>query len=259
MVRATLAQAGCALNGPSSVGFVQGFNSYAVFDCVSVKTNGRVVLTVSVPTTGWRYQVVEPRTPANTWRTGAFTLDTQNLVSFSVYLGPVNASVRGCGEVTVTTSVPNGAESRSTLSARTPDVGTGSCTGPVIQPVTASLVGGVLPSLQFSFQDRVVSGSLAIRVENPSRTSGWTLSVSSTNLIYAGAAPGQPNLPASSLRVLRPGLSPLPLSNSAQQVVGNGGADAVYTLPMELVVPGGTASGTYSATITIATTNAPGK
>lgn len=258
VTRTSLAQGACAANGSTTVGFVQGYQSFAVFDCTPVRSNGRVTIAVSAPTVGWQYRVIEPRTSPNTWRTAAYTRSVENLGVYQVYLGPVDASVRGCGKVTVTVTAPDGTASTSALQARTPDVGGGSCSAAPVQPVTASLVGAMLPPLQFSFEDRVASGSLSIRVENPSRSTGWTLDVSSTDFTPLGGVPGQSGIPASNLRILRPGMPSLPLSTTMQRVVSLGGGEPVYTYPMELVIPGGTVVGRYSATITIATTSAPG-
>jgi hypothetical protein len=257
-VRTALARAGCVASGPTTVGFVHGYQEFAVFDCAPIRSNGRVAISVSAPAPGWRYRVIESRTSPTTWRTSAYSQTIENLGVFQVYLGPTDASVRGCGEVTVSVTAPDGTVSLSTLEARTPDVGEGSCSAAPVQPVTAALVGGVLPPLQFSFEDRVASGSLSVRVDNPSRVSGWSLDISGTDFLPAGAAPGQTPIPASSLRILRPGLPALPLTTTMQRVVSQGSAEPVLIYPMELVIPGGTVVGTYSATVTVAITSAPG-
>jgi hypothetical protein len=258
MARTVLARAGCDANGSTTVGFVQGYQSFAVFDCTPVRSTGRVTISVSAPATGWRYRVIESRTSPNTWRSAAYNESVENLGVFQIYLGPTDARVRGCGEVTVTVTAPSGNVIQSTLTATTPGVDASSCQLVSGKPVTASIVGGVLPPLQFSFEDRVASGNLSIRVENPSLSTGWSLDISGTDFMPAGGVPGQSGMPASSLRILRPGLPALPLSTTMQRVVSQGGGEPVYTYPMELVIPGGTVVGRYSATITIATTSAPG-
>jgi hypothetical protein len=65
------------------------------------------------------------------------------------------------------------------------------------------------------------------------------------------------NLPASALRVIQPGGPAIALSNTGQRLVSEGGGDASYVFALGLVVPEGTAIGTYTTTVTISTTAAP--
>jgi len=258
-VQSVVAGNQCSLNGTDAVGFAQGHYPFAVFDCSAAKDHGRVTLSLSAPTAGWRYQIIESRTEPTLWRTTSFEKDLTNLGAYQIYLGPVDATVRGCGQLTVTVSAPNGTTGSATLEARTPDVGTGPCLVPApIRPVTASLAGGTLPPIPFSFEERVVSGNLEVWVDNPSHTTGWTLDISATELIYTGPAPGQANLPASNLRVVRPGIDVVPLSTTTQRIISTGGGESSYTYPMELVIPGGAATGTYGGTVTLEITAAPG-
>jgi hypothetical protein len=185
---------------------------------------------------------------------------------------PADGAEDSVGALTLTATIPSdcvsegravtdcsGTETTGTARISTTIIGNPSCADLAGTPVTASLVGGTLPSVPFSFESRIVSAQLEVQVSNPSQCVGWVIDISATNLAYTGpAAPGQDALPASNLRVIPPDASEVGLG-SAQQLVSEGGPNSSYTLTfdIELVIPGGTPAGTYSSTVTISTTARP--
>lgn len=127
------------------------------------------------------------------------------------------------------------------------------------ESVTASLVGGeALPPLPYSLEPQLVANHMRIEVENPEQCVGWNVDISASDLAYAGNAPGQPNLTASSLRVMQPGGEVLVLSSELQRLISNGGPEQQYVFGVDLVIPGGAPAGTYSGTVTLVTSAAPG-
>lgn len=125
--------------------------------------------------------------------------------------------------------------------------------------VTASLIGGeALPPLPYSLEPQLVASHMQIVVANPDACVGWNVDISASDLTYTGNAPGQANLPASSLRVSRQEGGTLVMSNDLQRLISNGGPDRDYAFGVDLIIPGGAAAGTYSGTVTLVTSAAPG-
>jgi hypothetical protein len=98
---------------------------------------------------------------------------------------------------------------------------------------------------------------MSIEIANPQQCTGWVVGVSATDLTYNGSESGQSSLPSSSLRVVNPDNSLTVLSGTSQPMVESGGGNAGYSLPVELLIPGGTAIGTYTSTVTVTTAAAP--
>lgn len=235
------------------------------YRCDNLGNPGDFSVSVTAPSRGWAYGIgpIDGKDTRRTGPTEPIRLDLAPASKeFPVYFARLDTAVTGCGRITVTlTSLTTGATKSTTLRARPHGTGWGECTyddpAPPVQPITASLVGGELRPVAFSFGERRVENAMHIRVENPSNVAGWALDVSATELVYTGTVAGQGNWPASSLLV-RVGGSTVSLSEASQRIVEIGGDKASYEYPMTLVIPGGSAVGTYTGTVTLTTTAAPG-
>jgi len=241
----------------------------APFNCYAPPA-GKGTIGISAPTDGWQYQIQIAWLSVSSGETSnaqEYEYDVPTTGAFTIYFGPKRGTI-GCGQVTVTVTAGE-ATSTTTLEARTPDVGAGSCPSPgpaqcadiAGTPVTAVLVDGTLNPIEFSFDPRTVTGNMTIAVDNPQHCEGWVIDVSATDLEYTGPAPGQAalNLPAFQLRVVLPDASE-PSLNTTQRLVSEGGTEASYSIPfnVKLDIPGGAAAGTYTSIITIGTVAAPG-
>ncbi len=125
--------------------------------------------------------------------------------------------------------------------------------------VAASLSGGALPAVPFAYTARTNSGNMTLAVQNPTMCTGWNVDISATSLTYSGAAPGQPSIPASNLKVSGAGVSTVQLSSTSQRLVSNGGTNTAYTYPLTLTltIPAGAPAGVYTSTLTVTTTASP--
>lgn len=141
----------------------------------------------------------------------------------------------------------------------TPSLPTVRCADLTNPGVTAALTGVTLNPVAYSASPRTNAGSMTLTVQNPSRCTGWGVTISGTDLVYTGAAPNQATIPVENLRVTAPGKPAVPLSGQAKPIVTGGGSEASATVPLAVAldIPGGSAAGSYTTTVTVSTTSAP--
>lgn len=145
---------------------------------------------------------------------------------------------------------------------------------------TYSLSDGQMSPITFDYArtaDVSTSGSLTLTVNDGRGTKqGWTVSIASGDFIYAGDAPGSNDIAASRFSVNPSdptsvegeGLAGVTRAqggalNAAVPVItaasGKGSGKYTQQLPVTLNVPATAPAGTYTATITVSTTLAPGQ
>ena len=145
---------------------------------------------------------------------------------------------------------------------------------------TYSLTNGTMQEIKFDYandQVRKTTGEMTLSVDDARGTKqGWTVSLASTAFDYDGVAPNPDsyNIPAGNLTV-RPAdpttqageagnvnkMGGGPMNGEVQVIQaqpGYGSGKYVQKLPVELSVPPKSPVGTYTATITVSTTAAPG-
>lgn len=257
----------CHLNGSNVVAIGQGaygYHEFATFDCDPIQVPDDVTLSISAPTEGWQYRIANIAIEDG-WRTGSLTrtfTGPVNLGPFVIYLGPTDASTSGVGQVTVTVTGADGVTGRSTLEARTPGSPDDNpvCADLPEMNVSAALTGGSLEPVAYSEQAQTNTGTASLQVENPQQCTGWTVRISATDLAYEGDSPRQPRVLAGNLRIAGDDVRALTLRNDAQTLITGGGPDASSTYPLAITldIPGGAPAGTYTSTITLITTAAPG-
>lgn len=144
---------------------------------------------------------------------------------------------------------------------------------------TYSLSDGTMEAITFDYSqttDSVTSGAVTLQVDDARGTrEGWTVSIASGEFVYAGEASGDNNISGANLAV-SPESPSLVAGESIEGVTagtsgslgssrtvinaasGSGSGQFTQNLPLALTVPALSPTGTYTATLTVSTTAAPG-
>jgi hypothetical protein len=194
---------------------------------------------------------VEMRVSASSALSGTLTISVK---------APAGAALGSTGTFSLTTDCTVPGACKTAAEKPSAKIVTTVVSSACSSPVTASLTGSTLPPVSYSLTARTNTGSATLQVGNPGGCTGWSVSISGTDFRYSGVAPNQASLPVGNLRVTAPGKTALQLSAQAKALITGGPADASpsYPLTLALDIPGGSAAGTYTSTITVSTAAAPG-